>query len=58
MGEKNPSPHVNILARDLRDIIRDELYGLKKDLHHKHITSEDIQEVANVIVKRALLSPK
>ncbi len=53
-----PSPHVMISARDLRDIIKDELYGLKMELHNKYITSEDIKEVAKTIVKRALLSPR
>jgi hypothetical protein len=47
-----------ISARDLKDIIRDELYGLKTELHNKYITSEDIKEVAKAIVKRALLSPR
>ena len=49
---------VYVGAKDLRDLIRDELYGLKAKLHHEHMTSEHIQEVAKVIVKRALLSPK
>jgi hypothetical protein len=56
--DEKPSPQVVIGARDLRDIIRDELYGLKAELHHKNISSDDIQEVAKAIVKRALLSPK
>jgi hypothetical protein len=47
-----------ISARDLKDIIRDELYGLKTELHQKNISSEDIKEVSKAIVKRALLSPK
>jgi hypothetical protein len=53
-----PSPHVMISARDLKDIIKDELYGLKMELHEKHISSEDIKGVAKAIVKRSLLSPK
>jgi hypothetical protein len=55
---EKPSPQVMISARDLRDIIRDELYGLKAELHHKHMSSDDIQDVSKAIVKRALLSPK
>ena len=55
---EKPSPHVMISARDLKDIIKDELYGLKMELHQKNISSEDIKEVAKTIVKRALLSPR
>ena len=58
MIKDKPSPQVMIGARDLRDIIRDELYRLKMELHFKNISSEDIKEVSHVIVKRALLSPK
>ena len=47
-----PSPHVMISARDLRDIIRDELYAMQN-----RPDKELIKEIAKTIVKRALLSP-
>jgi hypothetical protein len=49
------SPHVMISARDLKDIIRDELYGVaaKRAIH-----PDDVKEIAKRIVNRALLSPK
>jgi hypothetical protein len=58
MKEEKITPSVMIGARDLRDIIHDELYGLKAELHYKLLSSEDIKDVAKKIVKRALLSPK
>jgi hypothetical protein len=58
MPKEKPSPTVIISTRDLKDIIKDELYGLKAELHEKNISSEDIKEVAKAITKRALLSPK
>lgn len=55
-----PSPHVMISARDLRDIIRDELYGIGADeiTWKSTIRHDDIKEIAKTIVKRALLSPR
>jgi hypothetical protein len=57
MAKEKPSPKVIINARDLRDIIRDELYGLQATLNLAD-PDKKIKEVAKTIVKRALLSPK
>jgi hypothetical protein len=57
--DKLPSPRVGISARDLRDIILDELYGAQNMLHcenaRKAFPNEMIKEIAKTIV--ALLSP-
>lgn len=56
-SSEKPSPYIMIRARDLRDIIRDELYALQSrpDLD---LSNELIKETAKAIVKRALLSPR
>jgi hypothetical protein len=53
--KKHPSPHVMISVRDLKDIIRDELYGLGG---YDIFPSETVKAVTKAIAKRALLSPK
>jgi hypothetical protein len=58
--KEKPSQHVSISARDLKDIIRDELYGVGAS----HITRKgtihpyDVRTVAKAIVNRALRSPR
>jgi hypothetical protein len=55
--EKPPSPSVMISARDLKDIIRDELYALQVQLG-RGLPNELVKEIAKTIVNRALLSPR
>jgi hypothetical protein len=48
-----------ISARDLKDIIRDELYGLEYAPGVPGALSPDqVKHTAKTIVKRALLSPR
>lgn len=55
----SPSPHVMISARDLRDIVRDELYSLQAQMKCEDDLSNDkVKQAAKTIVKRALLSPR
>ncbi len=54
---EKPPPRVEISARDLKDIIKDELYGLNSR-PDTDIPSELVKETAKSIVKRALLSPR
>lgn len=57
-SEKRPARvMVYISVRDLKDIIRDELYALQSR-PDSGLPTELIKEVAKTIVKRALLSPK
>ena len=62
MAKSEKSPRVMISARDLKDIIRDELYGLQGSLKAQEganvISNEDVKEIAKAIVNRALLSPR
>jgi hypothetical protein len=52
-------PRIIISARDLRDIIRDELYAVQAKLKcEDDLQNGRIKEVAKTIVKRALLSPR
>ena len=46
-----------ISARDLKDIIRDELYALQAKLDGD-LPNELIKKIAKTIVNRALLSPR
>ena len=46
-----------ISARDLKDIIRDELYALQVQLG-RGLPNELVKEIAKTIVNRALLSPR
>jgi hypothetical protein len=55
--KEKPSPQVRISARDLRDIIRDELYAMQSR-PDTDLQNELIKEAAKTIVKRALLSPR
>jgi hypothetical protein len=57
---EKPSPHVMISARDLRDIAKDELYGIGSGhiMHDGTLHPEEVKRIAKTIVKRALLSPK
>lgn len=56
---EKPSPHVSISARDLKDIIRDELYNLQADFKADgEFPNELVKEIAKAIVNRALLSPR
>ncbi len=54
-----PSPHVMISSRDLKDIIRDELYSLQSYMKCPDDLSNDrVKDIAKTIVSRALLSPR
>ena len=63
---EKPSPRVVISARDLKDIIRDELYDLQAAMEHARgpedteflLPNERVKEIARTIVNRALLSPR
>ena len=57
MTKEKPSERVMISARDLKDIIRDELYALQSR-PDTAIPNELVKEIAKAIVKRALLSPR
>jgi hypothetical protein len=48
-----------ISARDLKDIIRDELYAAQAKMKCSDDLSNDlVKDIAKTIVKRALLSPR
>ena len=54
-----PSPRVAINARDLRDIIRDELYAEQAKLKcADDLPNERVKAISKTIVKRAMLSPR
>jgi hypothetical protein len=56
---EKPSPRVMISARDLKDILRDELYDVQAKLKDPDdLPNERIKEIAKTIVNRALLSPR
>lgn len=55
---EKPSPQIAISARNLRDIVRDELYEVQAKMKcHDDLPNELIKQVAKKIVKRAIFSP-
>jgi hypothetical protein len=56
---EKPSPRVMISARDLKDIVRDELYDAQSRMKcPDDLPNERVKEIAKAIVSRALLSPR
>jgi hypothetical protein len=55
---EKPSPQIAISARNMRDIVRDELYAVQGEMKHPDgLPNELIKQVAKKIVKRAIFSP-